>query len=193
MSHHIRLPYGVAPSSTNYQDSYTPMAHKFRNTLLILLASLTVFLLGRALWRALASPQTKIRWRIESMVDGFNAMRAQPVLDGVTRDFRDQTGGGTSRDDLRQILAWLFLNEIDSQGEFNWTCEFDPTGLAVVLAPERGSAEVQLSLRLLRSRAKGEDPKLFWEAHLAGTVTKGDDGWQWSQLTTANHEERKRL
>lgn len=168
------------------------MARPFRNSLLILLLGSIAFFAGSAVWRALASPQTKIRWRIERMVDGFNAMRAQPVLDGVSREFRDQTGGGTSRDDLRQILAWLFLNEIDSQtGEFLWACEFDPQGLSISLAPEEDGAEVEVALRLLRRR--GGEPQLFWDAHLSGTLAKGEDGWQWTVLTAANHSERKRL
>lgn len=170
----------------------TAVARPFRNSLLILLLGSIAFFAGRALWRALASPQTKIRWRVESMVEGFNAMRAQPVLDGVSREFRDQTGEGISRDDLRQILAWLFLNEIDSQtGEFLWSCEFEPEWLSITLAPEEDRAEVEVALRLLRRR--GGEPQLHWDARLRGSVAKGKDGWQWTALASANHSERRRL
>jgi len=170
----------------------TFMGRHFRKSLLFLLLGLVVFFAGRAIWRALASPQTKIRWRIEGMVEGFNEMRAQPVLDGVSRDFRDKSGGGTSRDDLRQILAWLFLNEIDGRnGEFLWACEFDPQGLSIALAPEQDRAHVEVALRLLRRR--GGEMQPFWEANFQGSMAKEEDGWQWVELDAANHGARGRL
>ena len=59
------------------------MAHAIRRLLLVLALGTLTVLGGRALVRALASPQTRIRWRLEEMVEGFNAMRARPVLDGI--------------------------------------------------------------------------------------------------------------
>jgi hypothetical protein len=156
----------------------------------ILLGTL-LFFGARGLWRALASPQTKIRRQVESMVEGFNGMRTSQVLDGIARDFRDEVAD-TLRDDLRQVLVYLFVQEVEpSTGEFLWSAEFDPEQLQIALAPEKDRAELELGLRIFRRRA-GE-PQLMWDARLSGLMIKGDDGWQWTRITKANHSERRRL
>ena len=88
-----------------------------KKTLLLLGALLALWLGGRALYVALASPQKKIRWRLEEMVEGFNETRMRPVLGGIAADFVDRTSEIT-REDLQRTLAWMFLNETGEQGEF---------------------------------------------------------------------------
>ncbi|MEO6709034.1 MAG: hypothetical protein ABI054_06290 [Planctomycetota bacterium] len=41
-------------------------------------------------------------------------------------------------------------------------------------------------------RRRGEEKLLDWNAHLGGQLVLGEDGWQWSVLTTANHAQRSR-
>ncbi|HTF87645.1 MAG TPA: hypothetical protein VK843_04490 [Planctomycetota bacterium] len=165
------------------------MARTFRNFLLILVG-LTIAWLGiRGIYRALASAETKIRWRIEEMVEGFNARRAQPVLDGLAKDFVDRTSGLT-RDEFHSILTWTYFNELDDKGLFLWSASFDPKELAIELAPDEQSAAVECHLLLYRRR--GDEKLLDWDAHLGGKLVLGEDGWQWSVLTTANHAQRSR-
>jgi hypothetical protein len=144
----------------------------------------------RALVHALASPETKIRWAVEDMVEGFNETHLQTVLDGIARGFVDRTSALT-RDDLRSTLAWMFLNETDDQGGFLWSATFDPESLAVLLAEDEQSAQASCSVQFFRRRGAAE-PELVWDARVAGTLASGDDGWQWTVLTSANHAQRRR-
>ncbi len=164
------------------------MARAIRHGLLVLaLASLTM-MGGRALYRYLASPQTKIRWRLEEMVGGFNAMRARPVLDGVAADFVDQSAGIT-REDLHALLAWMFLNEIDEHGEFLWNAVFDPKETVIELAADKCSAKLDCRVRIFRRR--GGTPQMDWDARIAGRFSLGEEGWQCSAVDSANHAERR--
>ncbi len=156
--------------------------------LLVLSLATLIFLGGRALVRALASPQAKIRWRLEEMVDGFNAMRARPVLDGVAADFVDRSAGIT-REDLHALLAWMFLNEIDEHGEFLWNAIFEPEETVIELAPDKRSAKIECRVQLFRRR--GGTPQMDWDARIAGTFNLGDQGWQWGAVDSANHGERR--
>jgi hypothetical protein len=160
-----------------------------RKTLLLAASLLAIWLCGRALFHALASPEKKIRWRIEEMVDGFNSMRVDPVLHGISPGFVDRTAVVT-REELRQVLVWMFLNETDRENGFHWRAELEPDALSIELVADERSAEVSCGIRLLRLR--GEEFALDWDARLAGKLARTEDGWQWVELTSANHAQRKR-
>ena len=165
------------------------MARLLKQALLALVLVALAWLGGRAIYRALASPATKIRWRLEEMVEGFDASRAQPVLDGLEKGFVDRVAGVT-REDVHATLAWMYLNEVDERGRFLWDAELAEDELAIVVAPDERTAAVQCRVRFFRRR--GEEPELEWDARVAGTVALGEDGWKWTEVTTANHEERSR-
>ena len=159
-----------------------------RRALLTLAIAAVALASGRALYRALASPEQKILWRLEEMVGGFNGMRAQPVLDGLAPRFVDRTSE-TSREDLRGLLAWMFLNEVDSQGNFLWSAALDPETISITVDSDATSAAVACRLQFFRARAA--EPQLTWDARFAGELAYGDNGWQWVEVSEANHSERR--
>lgn len=158
-----------------------------------LLAAAFLFALAwfgaRALYRALASPEKKIRWRMEEMIEGFNEKRVRPVTAGLAQGFVDQVGGFT-RDDVRTTLAWMCFNEVDDKGEFLWSAAFHPEAMTIELAEDERSAMVGIDAQFFRRR--GGARELVWDAHVAGTMATGDDGWQWTVVSAVNHEDRRR-
>ncbi len=165
------------------------MPDAIRKLVLVLVVALLAFFGVRALYHALASPEKKIRWRLEAMVEGFNARRAQPVLDGIAKDFVDRTSS-VGREELRSMIISAFFNELDEKGEFLWKAVFDPKETTITLAPDKHSAAIECRVQFFRRR--GPQTELDWDAHIAGTVALGEEGWQWSVVTSANHEARQR-
>jgi hypothetical protein len=155
--------------------------------------ALTLLVLGgRWIYRALASDETKIRWRVEEMVDGFNDCKTGRVLDGLAKDFRDRVTGAT-RDDVQLALVQLFFERVDSRThEFELEAELIADDLAIEVEdsePKQATATVHVSVRDRRNAA---EPKLFWDAHVSGRLEKRDDGWQWVETTEVNHRDRAR-
>ena len=163
------------------------MARVIRTALLVCALATLLMVGGRALIRYLASPQTKIRWRLEEMVDGFNFMRARPVLDGIAMDFVDRSAG-IKREEIHSLLAWMFLNELDEHGEFLWSAVFEPKAAAIELATDKRSAKVDCRVQLFRRH--GGAPQLNWDARIEGTFSLGEQGWQCSAVDSMNHAER---
>jgi len=160
-----------------------------RNLLLGLVLVLLAYFGIRGLIHALASAETKIRWTIENMVEGFNDSKMNPVIGGIAENFVDKTSD-VKREDLRSILVWMFLNETDDRHAFLWSAVFDKQTLSVKLGLDKHSADAACSVRFFRRR--GEQNELVWDAHVAGTLALGEDGWQWTALTQANHAQRRR-
>lgn len=165
------------------------MDRPVRNLLIVLAGLALLWFGGRAAWRAAASPEQKIRWRLESMVDGFQSMRAQPVLDGLARNFVDPKAS-VGREEVRSILAWMFLNELDAVGGFLWSARFDSSEAVIELSDDREAAKVSLAVGFFR-REQGEEV-LAWNARIEGRMERTDAGWQWTLVESANHEDRRR-
>jgi hypothetical protein len=154
-----------------------------------LLLLLALGLAIRSVFRALASDETKIRWRIEEMVEGFNARHLAPVMAGFAPDYRDAATGLT-RDRLKDILVYLYFQEVDAKsGRFFLRAELVPDELELRM-PESppGTASLSLHLRFFESRTGTEHP--FWDAHVEGELEKREDGWQWVRTTRVNHADR---
>jgi hypothetical protein len=146
----------------------------------------------RSLVHALASDETKIRWRLEEMVTGFNERHLAPIMEGFAPEFRD-AGTGATRDQLKEILIYLFFQHFDAKtGRFLLRAELVPEDLSVTV--QDGSpraASLALHARFLELHNDGEE--LFWDAHIEGTLEKKDDGWQWVRTTRVNHGDRRRF
>src|SRR6185503_10769625 len=76
------------------------------------MALVGLILAGRFLYMMFASDETKIRWVIERMQDGFNDTRANPCLDGLAKEFTDTTSGA-DRGLVHQALVHLFFTAKD--------------------------------------------------------------------------------
>jgi hypothetical protein len=164
----------------------------FGRKLLLAVVGLTVLVVGgRWAWRALASDETKIRWRIEDMLDGFNECRNGRVCDGLASEFRDRASGAT-RETVHAALVQLFFERVDSRThEFQLSAELVADELEIKVEkgePKRASAKVHVLIDELASDGKRQ---LYWDAHVTGRLEERDDGWQWIETTEVNHRDRR--
>jgi len=142
-----------------------------KRILLGLAAAAVLWIGGRALVRALASDETKVRRVIETMADGFDRTRMDPILAGLSRDFADESSGAT-RQDVREGLAYLFLTAKDEKTKaFPYRAQVSIGRLAV----HRPTAECDADVRFVDLRGGKEAPAWEIAAHLE--LVRGDDGW----------------
>lgn len=150
--------------------------------LLVLVALLVATVALRNLF---ASEETRIRWRIESMMEGFNDTRLAPAMQGIGADWRDRTRR-VDRTLLADGLRYLFFNEKDPQTKrFPYRVELDRETLAIEFAPDdRTRAEVTFEARF-EALADGEWTPT-WRLRVSTSMHKHENlGWQ---LQESEHE-----
>jgi hypothetical protein len=147
-----------------------------KRALLLGLGLALVVLGGRRVLRALASDETKIRWLVEDMVDGFNDERTARAVRGLAPGFRDETSGA-DRDLVRQgVIRMLFQEHDPRTKRFLLRLEVPEEALAVEVAPGGDTAAARGELRLYERRGAAET--LLWGASFEGDLARTDDGWR---------------
>lgn len=135
-----------------------------------------VFFAGRAIVRALASDETRIRWTLEEMRDGFNDAEPAPVIDHLHPLFREEENG-VDLAQVEQALIAVCLGEIDSTTKtfaLRADCDFD--AWSVALGPDDAQASAKGEVGLFRSRQGVE--KLVWRAKVELELVEDEhDGW----------------
>ena len=143
-----------------------------KRVLLLVAAVAALWIGGRAALRALASDETKIRRLVETMADGFDRTRMDPVLAGLSKDFVDETSGAT-RQEVREALAYLFLTAKDETTKgFPYRARLE-VGKVEVHRPAAACAAV---VRFVDLRGGKESPA--WEIGVRFELERGDDGWR---------------
>lgn len=160
--------------------------------------ALSVLIVGLALvWGyselryALASPEARVRMRIEGMALGFNTTKMAGVLGGFSKDYLDEESR-IDRERVKEILLHFFFQEIDpTTKRFRLRVEIPEEQLSVVLDPaDEHSALVHM--RALFYEREGESERLYWDAHVTAEMRAGEDGWQIARTREVNHEARQR-
>jgi len=148
-----------------------------RRILLGLAAALLAFLAGRAIVRAIVSDETKIRWLVEDMRDGFDRTRMDPILVAFAEGFRDETSGA-DRQDLREALAYLFLTAKDPRTKaFPYRVEVEISKITIdASSPDSPTADCDLGARFF-DLSEGQD-ELTWEIAISSRWTRGEYGWR---------------
>lgn len=147
------------------------------------LSVLAVLGLGvRWLVRSLASTETKVRWRIESMVHGFNSTRLAPIRRGLAPDFFDTT----SEADLEIVenaVIYLFLNAKDPQTRgFLYRAELESDGLSVEVPEEaEDRARARFVVRFFESQ--GEQESLSWSVNIDAELKRDEEGWRFRKTS----------
>ena len=156
---------------------------------LIVLSALVLSIQRLRSW--LASEPTRIRWRLEEMVEGFNETRLGPCLRGLAEDWRD-AGGEVDRALLADYLRSLFFNERDPEsGRFPYRAELEPEALEIELDGEREDRARVVAVVGFSTLAGGEwsptwrvrvraelekHPRLGWQARRSEHETLESDG-----------------
>lgn len=157
----------------------------------ISLALIALYIGGCAAFRALASDETRIRWVIEDMLEGFNEARLRPLMDGLSPQFVDRVSGAR-RADVRDALIHSFFQDVDpSTKQYLYRAALDEDSLAIEVDPEGETAAVGLSARFVELRGTEELP--FWDARIEGRVQLFDGAWVWIETTAINHSDRRRM
>lgn len=148
---------------------------------LLVLAALLVAVF--ALRQVLASDQTRIRWRIESMMEGFNDTRLAPAMQGIGADWRDRTRR-VDRARLADGLRYLFFNEKDPETRgFPYRVELERDTLEIELQPQN-RAQVRFVARFSFLTQGRWEPT--WRLRVSTTMHKHENlGWQ---LQESEHE-----
>lgn len=151
-----------------------------RRLLLVVNAVLLVAIVIWQLRNAFASPETKIRWRLESMVEGFDETRLSPCLEGLAPDYRDTTTGA-DRPLVKEALIALFFREIDPETK-SFRYDADLETLEVDLT-DQDPPTAQATFTLAFHERTGPTPQLAWRVRVEAHLTELDQGWALTQTT----------
>lgn len=149
-----------------------------RRPLLGLGAAIALFVVGRWVALALVPETTRIRWRLESMCDGFNETRLSPCLSGIAPGWR-HASDGLDRERLTDALRSLFFHERDPQsGRFPLRAEIEPDTLEITLdEQDEARAGARLVGRFLV--LEGGAWSSAWRARLELELARdAERGWQ---------------
>ncbi len=139
---------------------------------------------------AFASPEKKIRWRLQEMAKDFNLARPGPCTRGLTDDFRDETSGIESQD-IRLLLTRMTFSEKNPKTyEFLYRVALPEEELTIVVdEADPSKAHVDL-VATFEKIAKGEWG-LHWRVSISADLTNGDGGWQVRRTTHETLEGRQ--
>lgn len=153
----------------------------------LLFVGVSILLLGgRAVLRALASDEAKIRIKLEDACEGFGDTRMNPILEFLSREFVDETSG-FHRDDVRGAVAAAFFQEKDpTTKKFPYRAAVVPDTLKIDV-DKTGSKSARIAFVVRITDTKGGQDRNAWEFAVDGTMKDGDDGWQ---LVSSTHDTR---
>ncbi len=152
---------------------------------LLLLSTVPVLYFGALLlWRALASDETKIRWLVEGMEEGYNEGRPRACFGPLALDWRHENYE-LDRELLRGALIRTALQDRDPRTkELLTKVELDDESLAITVDGDRASLECDLTFWRLRSGVWDQ----VWSMHATAELAEGDDGWK---IVRSRHEDRR--
>jgi len=133
----------------------------------------------RAIVHFFASDETKIRWVVEDMVDGFNDTRMNPIMTGLAQDFVDESSGHKyKKDDVRAGLAQMFLQRKDPKTKrFPFRVQVPEEEFHVqVQRVEPRTAELDLVAYFDESAGEEWHPQGKIQVH--AELLLGPDGWK---------------
>ena len=142
-----------------------------------LLALLLLWFGVRAIVRALASDETRIRWVIEDMADGFNQTRMNPIMNGLAEDFLEDSWGA-DKELARAGLAQMFLQSKDSRTKkFPYRVQIPEQDFRVQVH-EGGPRTAEFDLVAQFDESKGEEWHPRWTAKVHAQLVLAPGGWK---------------
>jgi hypothetical protein len=153
-----------------------------KRLLLALAAVAALGLIGRAIYRALASEETKIGWLVDDMTEGFDDRRTNAILTGLDTQFLDETYGA-DRDLVRAALVRLFFEANDeTTKKFLYRVEW--SAKSIVVTDDHATAELDLNFL----KRKGESFEAAWKARVKAQLQKKDGYWRFVRTETSTAE-----
>lgn len=139
---------------------------------------------------SLATPEQRIRWRLEEMAEGFHDNVLRRVVRGFHPDYRDSAGA--DRDDVQGALVYLFFQDRDPEtGRFAYRLELPEPELAIRIDPEDGR-RATVTLRAVFHRARRGQEEVWWDTRATLDFVKEDGEWRILQSRDVSHRDRRR-
>ena len=148
-----------------------------RRILLILIGLVVAFVGFQYIRGCLVSEETKIRWRIEEMEEGFDDAKVSPCLRGVADGWRDSRSGVT-RVLLADVLRSVFFHERDPKTKrFRYRVELEEEPVIELDSKDTHHASVTIVLRF--DTLDGVEWAPTWRVQVEAEMHKySDHGWQ---------------
>jgi len=159
-----------------------------KRVLLAIVVVLAAWFGGRALYRALVSDATRIRWVLDDMCEGFAATRMNPVTAGLATDWFDDALGA-DRELVKAGLATLFFERRDDGQGFPYRIEWSSAaGPTVDSSGAEPTARMELELEFFRR--KGAEENSIWKAKVDAQLRKRDGDWRFFRTHTTTVDGR---
>ena len=160
------------------------------NRIILLALALILLSLGaRLVFSHFVSEETKIRWLVEDMVEGFNAGKARQSVRGLDSNW-SHAERPLDRDMLRGfILGEAMQGGLGSRRAFPWRVELPPDSLRIQVAEDEDSAALEAELLFSHNRSGTEEPadwELQWHLRLLAELHPTDEGWR---ILKSRHED----
>ena len=139
--------------------------------------------LGRALYRALASDETKIRWMVQDMVEGYDEGDVGDCIGPFAADWRHE-GHEITRELLRGALIQTVLERDPATKERVSRVDLDEDALVVTV--DGASAHVAGEARFSRLRRGAWEP--VWTMRAEAELEKREEGWK---IVRSRHQDVK--
>jgi hypothetical protein len=143
-------------------------------------AALALLLIGRRVYLALLSDETRIRRLLGAMIEEFNDGDLGAVADGLAHDFRDLTTG-LDREGLLGVLRYAVFQERDPRTR-RFALRVEVVDERLDIRVDGDSARAAFGVRVLRL-VDGE-PAETREGEVDAELRRGEPGWQ---LIRARH------
>ena len=144
-----------------------------KRLVLLLLAVVACSFLGRALYRALASDETKIRWMVRDMVEGYDEGDVGDCIGPFAEDWRHE-GHEITRELLRGALLQTALERDPATKQQLSSVDLDEDSLVVEV--DGASARVACEARFSRLRRGAWEPA--WTLRAEAELEKREEGWK---------------
>ena len=136
---------------------------------------------------SLRSPSEKLLWRVQSMVEDFNAGHIRQLMVGFGEDFRDESSGAL-KSDVHSALAGLVLSQRDPEANkfalsAGWVTPFEP-----VLSEDETRASAEVNFRITYT-SRGNS-RTWWEARATVEFAYVNGKWQILRTRAVNHRDR---
>jgi hypothetical protein len=143
-----------------------------KRLLLLLVLGIAVFAGGRALYRSLASDETRIGWLLQDEVDAFNGASVLNLMPHFAADYRDDTAGVDAQM-LRGGVAWAWQNQRGANGQFAWHLELPEHAGTVTIDGDAATAVFPLEL----FDGAGDAAQMVWSLRVDAKLLRKDGEW----------------
>jgi hypothetical protein len=143
-----------------------------RKVVPIAVALVVAVLAGRAVYRSMASEETRIRWLVQEEVEAFNSASISGCMAGFAMEYEDTTLR-LDRTTMQGVLLHTFRKRRDPEsGEFLYSIQIPDESVEVTLV---GDDQIQAEVVFPVVLSEAGVP--VWELAVHGELRRDESGW----------------